>query len=174
MQFKQKKGAKQSGNKTENKRLRIVLWLVALTVMVVIFLLSAQQASESKALSGQTIRIVASVLIPDFTELPAAQQDKIVAAWQGIARKTAHAFAYFVLGSMCMLALLQHPLPMRRGFGLAWGISIAYAIMDEVHQLFVEGRAFQLSDIEIDAGGALVGVLLVLGVYYCRRGHGAG
>jgi VanZ family protein len=148
---------------------RIIFWLVALLVAAVIFLLSAQQASESKALSGQTIRIVASVLVPDFNELPAAQQAKIVAAWQGIARKTAHAFAYFILGSVCLLALLQHPLPMKKRLALALGISVVYAITDEVHQLFVDGRAFQFSDIGIDAAGASVGILLVLGVYYCWR-----
>jgi VanZ family protein len=64
-----------------------------------------------------------------------------------------------------MAALLQHSLDMKRRFVLALGISIIYAITDEVHQLFVHGRGGQFSDVCIDAGGALIGVLLVLLVH---------
>jgi len=43
-------------------------------------------------------------------------------------------------------------------------VSIAFcfgfAISDEIHQLFVPGRAFQIQDLLIDGTGTLVGVLL--------------
>ena len=173
MQPKYKMQHKQL-EQTEKPRLKIVLWCVALIVAAVIFFLSAQQASESKELSGQTIRLVASVLVPDFAELSPAQQAKIVASWQGTVRNTAHAFAYFVLGSICLLALLQYPLPMKKRLALAFSISVVYAFTDEIHQLFVDGRAFQWSDLGTDAAGALVGILLVLGMYSCGRGRRRG
>jgi VanZ family protein len=34
-----------------------------------------------------------------------------------------------------------------------------YAITDEIHQIFVPDRAFQLSDILVDSTGALIGVI---------------
>lgn len=37
-----------------------------------------------------------------------------------------------------------------------------YAITDEIHQLFVPGRAFQLIDILVDSAGALIGVIASL------------
>ena len=41
-------------------------------------------------------------------------------------------------------------------------ISLFYAVTDEFHQLFVEGRGSLVSDVLIDFGGSLVG----LGSYY--------
>ncbi len=144
---------------------KIFLWSAVLIGMIWIFSLSAQTASESRLLSGETIRMVAEMVVPEFAELGQEQQAGIVSAWQHIARKTAHALLYFALGSLCMAALLQHSLDMKRRFVLALGISIIYAITDEVHQLFVHGRGGQFSDVCIDAGGALIGVLLVLLVH---------
>ena len=40
-----------------------------------------------------------------------------------------------------------------------WGIATAYAVTDEFHQLFVPGRSGQMTDVMIDSGGALVGLL---------------
>lgn len=45
-------------------------------------------------------------------------------------------------------------------------ICAVYAATDEFHQLFVDGRGFQFSDIFLDFCGALLGVLVVVGVYW--------
>ncbi|MEQ8235517.1 MAG: VanZ family protein [Syntrophomonadaceae bacterium] len=129
------------------------------------FFLSAQPADESDAISGQTIRMVAKLVMPGFSDLSQNQQENIVSVWQHTARKTAHGLAYFVLGSLCMAALLQHKLQMLPRAIIALGISMAYAISDEIHQLFVSGRSCQLSDVGIDACGALIGILLVVIVH---------
>lgn len=149
-----------------SKLVKIALWSGVLILTTWIFLLSSQTARESKSLSGQTIRIVATAVIPDFEERSQQQQAKIVSAWQHMARKTAHALLYFGLGLLCMTALLQYSLGMKLRFVIALGISIGYAVTDEIHQLFVDGRGGQLSDIGIDAGGSLVGVLVVLAGHY--------
>ncbi|NMC27768.1 MAG: VanZ family protein [Syntrophomonadaceae bacterium] len=140
---------------------KIVRWVFVIIWMTLIFCLSAQPADESDALSGQTIRMVAKLVMPGFADLPQIQQENIVSSWQHTARKTAHGLAYFVLGSLCMAAMLQHELQMMPSAIIALGISIAYAVSDEVHQLFVVGRSSQLSDMGIDACGALMGILLV-------------
>jgi VanZ family protein len=44
-------------------------------------------------------------------------------------------------------------------------LCLGYAVSDELHQLFVPERAFQLQDLLVDGGGILVGILL----QYVRR-----
>ncbi len=106
--------------------------------------------------------------MPQFEELSKAQQAKIVKAWQHTARKTAHALMYLVLGLLCMTALLQHSLDMKVRIAIALCISAAYAVTDEIHQLFIPGRSSQFSDVCIDTCGALIGILLVVSVHWLR------
>jgi VanZ family protein len=72
--------------------------------------------------------------------------------WDLILRKIAHAGEFAVLG-----ALLQRALRDERA-ALATGV--AYAISDEVHQIFVPGRVGSPLDVAIDSVGVAVGVLL--------------
>ena len=44
----------------------------------------------------------------------------------------------------------------------AAGTGILYAASDEFHQLFVPGRSGQITDVLIDSGGLLAGILLVV------------
>ena len=47
----------------------------------------------------------------------------------------------------------------------ALGFTVLYAISDEIHQLFIDGRTARFTDVLIDAAGALGGILLVLLIY---------
>lgn len=141
---------------------KILLWSLVLLVMAAIYSLSAQTSAESKALSGKTIRVVANLLVPGFDDLSEGQQAQLVREWQNFVRKIAHLTVYMILGAVCMLALLQHEMGVRRQVVGALGISAAYATSDEVHQFFVSGRGPQITDVLIDGVGALIGVLLVL------------
>ena len=55
----------------------------------------------------------------------------------------------------------------------AWVIAVCYAASDEIHQLYVPGRAGMVTDVCIDAAGALIGVCVVTGLWLllCRRGN---
>lgn len=44
----------------------------------------------------------------------------------------------------------------------AWGLTALYALSDEIHQLYVPGRAFQLSDLALDISGAALGIAVYL------------
>lgn len=73
-----------------------------------------------------------------------------------VVRKFGHVTEYAIL---CLLCLRAFRLTGRRRFGskAAWSllVAIAYAATDEWHQTFVPGRVGALSDVAIDAGGAL-------------------
>ena len=40
-------------------------------------------------------------------------------------------------------------------------VAVAYAVTDEVHQLFVPGRSGRITDVLIDGAGAVVGGIVV-------------
>jgi VanZ family protein len=72
--------------------------------------------------------------------------------WDTALRKLAHAGEYAVLGALLLRATDRA--------GLAFGLGVAYAVSDEIHQTFVAGRAGSPVDVAIDAVGVLLGVLL--------------
>lgn len=43
----------------------------------------------------------------------------------------------------------------------AFVIAVLYACSDEIHQLFIDGRAGQVADVLVDASGAAIGCLLM-------------
>lgn len=47
-----------------------------------------------------------------------------------------------------------------KSYAIAWAFSVAYAASDEIHQLFVPGRACMPLDVLIDSSGALAGVAI--------------
>ena len=118
--------------------------------MALIFYLSHQPATESNSLStGITERVVAII------ERVTSDIDFDVSNFNHIIRKNAHFFAYLILGVLVSNALKNNGL---KGFIIALAICILYAISDEVHQLFIPGRAGQVRDVIIDSAGAVVGI----------------
>jgi VanZ family protein len=72
--------------------------------------------------------------------------------WDLVLRKIAHAAEYAVLGALLLRATGRA--------GLAFGLGVAYALSDEIHQHFVAGRHAAPFDVAIDAVGVAVGVVL--------------
>ena len=71
--------------------------------------------------------------------------------WDLVLRKIAHAGEYAVLGAL-LLRAVSHAVP-------AFALGVAYAVSDEIHQSFVEGRRGAPLDVLIDGIGVAVGVL---------------
>jgi VanZ family protein len=72
--------------------------------------------------------------------------------WDLVLRKIAHAAEYAVLAGL-LLRALRNELP-------AFGLGVAYAVSDEVHQHFVEGRVGAPLDVLIDSVGVAIGILV--------------
>jgi VanZ family protein len=73
--------------------------------------------------------------------------------WDLVLRKLAHMTEYAVLGFL-LLRAIGRELP-------AVAIGVAYAVTDEIHQSFVEGRHGAWYDVALDAVGVLVGIYAV-------------
>ena len=125
-----------------------------------IFSMSAQNSDVSSNTSGDTIRVVLS-LVPEFEDQSKEFQEQVIEDLQFIARKSAHFIAYMILGILSILLLLQFS-SINKMPQIALIFCIAYAISDEIHQFFVPGRACQLRDVLIDSTGSLTGIILVL------------
>ena len=73
--------------------------------------------------------------------------------WDLVLRKVAHLAEYAVLGALLLRAVRTAPLALLAGS--------AYAVTDEVHQVFVSGRQGSPLDWLIDTIGVAAGILVL-------------
>lgn len=140
---------------------RVITGGLLLLCMVMIFRFSAQPASESEQVSGGVAyRIVETWSHLTGTEYTQSEMEAYADRIDYPVRKLAHMTEY---GILCLLACA-----FVRGYSGNWkvcGISAVavaalYAATDEIHQLFVPGRAGRFPDVCIDTLGAVIWLLL--------------
>ena len=138
--------------------------IATLATAALIFFFSAQQGSDSAALSDGVTLQVAKLIKPGFNDLPASQKRSILKQLSAVVRKCAHfgEFALLSFNLLCWLRLRRWEKPARAAFLPAWGIATLYAGTDELHQMFVAERGPALLDVCIDSAGALTGALVAL------------
>ncbi|MBL9174043.1 MAG: VanZ family protein, partial [Verrucomicrobiales bacterium] len=84
-------------------------------------------------------------------------------------RKAGHVSEYAVLCALCWRALVigrsvtRPPRGLWRSAMIAWLIAVAFAMTDEWHQSLVPSREGQLRDVAVDALGATLALLGILG-----------
>lgn len=127
--------------------------------MCVIFYFSSRTAAESSAQSGTFVNLFKNLFgengITDF-----------------IVRKSAHFLEFAGLGFLFSLALYTQ-FSQTKTFKAVFFSSL-YAITDEFHQLFVDGRACRIADWAVDTAGAAAGAvffLIVLKIAICISGR---
>lgn len=81
-------------------------------------------------------------------------------------RKVAHFTEYLILSLLLYNALVVSGVSKNKIFLIALLICFLYSCSDEIHQLFINGRAGKLYDVVIDTTGSLVG-LVILKVKKC-------
>lgn len=133
---------------------RIVIWSIVFGWMCLIFYLSAQEAAKSAATSNTVSEVVATIVYDDPTP-------SLVSRVDGFVRESAH-FLIFTLLSFFMYVGLIRTKFAKHAVLLTVAACALYAVTDEVHQLFVMGRSFQLLDWALDFFGSVLGVLVGL------------
>ena len=133
---------------------RIVKLLLVIFFMSVIFLFSNEKSVKSTKRSDGVISFVHKIINinKSITKI------EIV-----IVRKSAHFFLYFCLGLSYISLLSEFTDKNLLLYSLLF--VFIYACFDEVHQLFIGGRSFQVFDIIIDTGGGLLSFY----IYYLLR-----
>ncbi|MDF1500876.1 MAG: VanZ family protein [Anaerolineales bacterium] len=109
----------------------IIRWLPALLLMTAIFLFSSTPASR----------------LPHFGTID---------LW---IKKGGHATGYALLAFAYYFALPPRLSPIYRA-ALAFIMALLFALSDEFHQSFVEGRTSSLRDVGIDSAGAALALLV--------------
>jgi len=144
-------------------------WLLVLLWMMVIFALSAQPAKQSSHLSSDiTQGVIKGAQISGIVgaEKNISKQKLILKTLNGKVREIAHASVYLVLALLVTNAIKRFGF---RGFRLiaySFLFCSVYAWSDEIHQIFVPGRAAEFLDISLDFTGALLGIgLFYLGLW---------
>ena len=129
----------------------IISWILVVIWMIIIYYLSSQSATVSSDVSFKITDVVYQLLNNVFNNIKVETLDSFI-------RNLAHFALYFVLGILLLNALYYNNLDKRNNVFIALLICASYSISDEIHQIFVPGRAFQISDIIIDILGSLTGI----------------
>ena len=132
--------------------------LLTAAIMAVIFYFSSQDAERSKAVSSG----LAQRLIELFSSaLPAV--GRFLKNGENI-RTVAHFSEYMCLGISSMLmfgeVFYTEAGRMRLSVSASAVLCAVYALSDEIHQIFVPGRAFQLIDLAVDLAGFAIGIAI--------------
>ena len=124
-----------------------------------IFYFSAQPALDSSKTSGVIVDFIIEHFYPDYDQLSVTDQEALQTEVQNIVRKSAHFLIYAALGFS--LGLLINSF--ERTISVWWAqlVGSLYAVSDEIHQIFVEGRAGMWQDVLLDSAGVLAGILIV-------------
>ena len=150
----EKKGWQQSW-------VRILLTLLTAGSMIMIFCFSMQDANDSDRTSGIVTRAVIRVLYQDYADKPLNEQQQIYNEIQHIIRKCAHFSEYLLLGFLLRLCLESWFGDRVRGpwtlMLITWMAGAGYACTDELHQLLIDGRSGQWTDVLIDFCGVVTG-----------------
>jgi len=117
--------------------------------MITIFMLSAQPAVRSSESSDTCIK-----WIYDLFGIRLSSH---------FIRKTAHALEFCGLCLLFNLALGATTLKFKPL--LSFILTVLYAATDEIHQIFVDGRACRFRDVLIDSGGAAACIVFLSIIY---------
>lgn len=143
--------------------LRVLLLILIIVNCIVIFNYSGQVAKESAEVSTRTMYKIIKILSGSDDIEKAKQLDPLI-------RKLAHFFIYASLGiwSCCFLCTFfsnkDEKIKDKMRISIAIIFGFLYACSDEIHQIFVDGRACKLIDIVIDTLGVAIGVLTVIAI----------
>jgi len=135
--------------------LRLMLVVITLLLIIGIFLLSNQPRGQSHELS-MTIAAHSLPYVEKWTGY-----EMSLAQWNHTLRKIAHFSLYFILASIIMVLCRVQGWSWRRALFISLFTAITYAIIDETHQWFVDGRGASVRDVAIDSSGAMLGIVAV-------------
>lgn len=163
----------------EAKNHRKTIWLIIIIVAAVawcftIFNLSGATSSSSNSTSTSLSKKVITKVLDATNEagITDSHPDEVKLAKAADLlnkplRKAAHATVYFVL-ALILLAVGRVIFSSKKYLltcFLTLLFCFVFAMTDEYHQTFVDGRTGQFSDVLIDTAGACVGVLLFSSYY---------
>lgn len=130
---------------------KIIKTLLFVSWLILIYLLSAETGDQSGSLSNGILLSIAKLLKISDTKA-------FVDTFGFFIRKLAHFSEYFILYILTYECFKEYNC--QKLIVVSVLFCVLYASFDEFHQLFVDGRCGQLSDVMIDTSGSVVSCFL--------------
>ena len=134
-----------------------VYFVMAFIWMGIIFYMSNQPASISSQQSGGVIETLND--LPYIGSIITYMMEIDIAEF--IIRKAAHMFSYFILAILLFMSMYDKKVHLEKISLKALVFTFLYALSDEFHQLFIEGRSGEFRDVMIDTSGGFIGILIL-------------
>lgn len=131
---------------------KVFKYILVIAWMVIIFKFSSDPGEISDGKSGLIIEVINSLGINISNTLGSVTNFAI--------RKMGHIGEYFILTLLLIWALKEH-FKVEKVYCTSILITFLYACSDEIHQLFVPGRAGRFSDVLIDLFGGILAVFII-------------
>ncbi len=149
-------------------RKSIIITLLIIAWCIVIFAFSNMPSDESNEKSKETINeaiektleVINRTGITD-KHLSERKMNSVIDKLNKPLRKCMHASVYFVLAILLFIGLKTFKIKGWKLFILPIIGCFIYACTDESHQLFIDGRSSQFTDVIIDTTGAVICVIIV-------------
>ena len=115
-----------------------------------------------------TITVLIAIIIFYLSSL---SFEGVVAGGFGYETIIYHFYAFFFFSLFLFISLIKGKPKNKNLIFICIVLAIFYAISDEIHQLFVPGRAFAISDILTDSMGILLAGHLYLSILLGKKKH---
>ena len=147
----------------------IISWILTVAWMILIFYLSSENGAESTERSNSVLKLIELIIGDDLVT------DEII-------RKVAHVLEFSVLTVLAFCSArftnkishiksyAESPVKLVKSdnemyIAITLWLSLLTAVLDEYHQLFVEGRDGSIRDVLIDAIGIII-VLIIIRIIF--------
>ena len=142
----------------------IIFFILMIFTFIAIFIFSSQDAKKSSLTSKEFVKKVIEI-IPFTKSLNNIQKKQIIENSQFFIRKLAH-FSIYTLAGFCIIGFFStlKKIKKKNIVYLTLIIGILYAISDEIHQMYSDGRTPKFLDIIIDSIGILCGIIIFYGI----------
>ena len=149
------------------RKIKVISCITTLVIMALIFWFSSQNSIDSSETSAGFSMWLLSIVKP---QLSYAEKAELVADMSHTIRKFAHFSLYAALGMSSSAAISSlSSRSVKKILVFSVPFCAAYAVTDEIHQMFVGGRAGMTGDVLIDTAGAVAGcAVLMLAVITIR------
>ena len=124
---------------------KIKYFIPSIFLMILIFMFYHQTGSESSGLSSQIV-----LWIQTYLHIPISEF---------IVRKAAHMSEYALLTLTLIYGFYKNHYPIQKIMIYSLIGTFLYACSDEMHQLFIGGRAGQFTDVLIDTCGGCLTII---------------
>ena len=157
----------------KGKILKIISTIFVLVWMITVFIFSSQDGTQTLNTSGAFIQVIDSTLNnvesnnTNKTDTVNTQDNNnkkynYSQELQTFVRKNAHYFLYTVGGIILSVFFYAFLKGNKKIYAFAILTGMLYAMSDEFHQRFVEGRTSRITDVGIDTLGVITGTILFM------------